>query len=96
MGPELHTVIADFLNLLLHLSEKTLKLLDIGELLIGVMLLACLGLDIGINHCLVSEDCELLVKVWSFLLGNFELMNGRMNVFKALEVEVRENNVNRA
>ena len=58
------------------------------------MLLACLRLHIGINHCLVSEDCELLVKVRSFFLGNLKLMNCCMYVFKALEVEVSKYNVN--
>jgi hypothetical protein len=90
VSPELNTMIANFLYLLLHLCQKSLKLLDIGKLLICVAIFVSLSFHIGVYHRLVSEYGELLIEVRTFLLSDFKFVHCCMYVLEIFEEKVCE------
>ena len=95
MSPELNLQVTDLLNGLLHLSKKPLKLNDVSELRVDVLVLSVILNDVLLDDVFVSEDGELLLERGLFLDGDIQLHKRGMNVLHNFEKVEGEGDVDR-
>lgn len=62
MSPEFNLQVTNLLNRLLHLSEQSLELNDIGQFRINIFMLGMILLDKVFNDVLIPEDSKLLLQ----------------------------------
>lgn len=95
MSPELNLQVTDLLNGLLHLSKQPLKLNDVSELRVDVLVLSVILNDVLFDDVFVSEDGELLLEGGLFLNSDIQLHKRGMNVLHNFEKVKSEGDVDR-
>jgi hypothetical protein len=93
VSPELHLVVANKLNGLLHLIVKSFKLFNISQLLIDVLVLMLLHMYIFLYDLPISENSELLLQGRLLLSSDIQFVQCRMDVLHHLEEVVRKTDV---
>lgn len=95
MSPELNLQVTDLLNGLLHLSKQPLKLNDVSELRVDMLVLSVILNDVLLDDVFVSEDGELLLEGGLFLNSDIQLHKRGMNVLHNFEKVKSEGDVDR-